>query len=241
MVEITKLEGKTALVTGGTRGIGEAIAKCLHDHGATVVITGTKPDFSSLQNYQYLAVDFTDINQIKELVNQVKEMKIDILVNNAGINKVAPILDQNVDDFMRVQQVNVTAPFMLCQAVLPWMYKQNWGRIVNISSIWGKISKAFRAPYSASKFAIDGLTAAIAAEVATKGVLVNSVAPGFIDTELTRSVLGIDGMNQLAQQVPAMRVGTVEEVATFVTWLAGPDNTYISGQNIAIDGGFTRV
>ena len=77
--------------------------------------------------------------------------------------------------------------------------------------------------------------------MATKGVLVNSVAPGFIDTELTRSVLGIDGMNQLAQQVPAMRVGTVEEVATFVTWLAGPDNTYISGQNIAIDGGFTRV
>ena len=143
--------------------------------------------------------------------------------------------------FEKVQQVNVTAPFILCQAVLLGMRERKWGRIVNISSIWGKISKAYRAPYSASKFAIDGLTAAISAEVATDGVLVNSVAPGFIDTELTRKILGVDGMNQLAQQVPAKRIGNKEEVAKFVAWLAGPDNTYISGQNIAIDGGFTRV
>ncbi len=121
------------------------------------------------------------------------------------------------------------------------MRERKWGRIINISSIWGKISKAYRAPYSASKFAIDGLTVAISAEVAEDGVLVNSVAPGFIDTELTRSILGVDGVNELALQVPAKRVGTTKEVAKFVAWLAGPDNTYISGQNIAIDGGFTRV
>ncbi len=142
---------------------------------------------------------------------------------------------------MAVQQVNVIAPFVLSQVVLPNMRKKKWGRIVNISSIWGKISKAYRAPYSASKFAIDGLTVAISAEVASDNVLVNSVAPGFIDTELTRGILGIDGMKKLANQVPIQRVGTTEEVAKFVAWLAGPDNTYISGQNIAIDGGFTRV
>jgi len=130
---------------------------------------------------------------------------------------------------------------MLCQVVIVGMRKRGWGRVVNISSIWGKISKAYRVPYSASKFAIDGLTAAISAEIASEGVLVNSVSPGFIDTELTRSTLGVDGMNELALQVPVKRVGTVEEVAKFVAWLAGPDNTYISGQNIAIDGGFTRV
>ena len=121
------------------------------------------------------------------------------------------------------------------------MREQKWGRIVNISSIWGKISKAYRAPYSASKFAIDGLTAAISAEVAADGVLVNSVAPGFIDTDLTRNILGSEGMQQLALEVPIKRVGTTEEIAEFVVWLAGLDNTYISGQNIAIDGGFTRV
>ena len=124
---------------------------------------------------------------------------------------------------------------------MPKMRELKWGRIVNISSIWGKISKAYRAPYSASKFAIDGLTAAISAEVAADGVLVNSVAPGFIDTDLTRNILGSEGMQQLALEVPIKRVGTTEEIAEFVVWLAGLDNTYISGQNIAIDGGFTRV
>jgi len=232
---------KVALITGGTRGIGAAIAKELYDLGATVIITGTKLTYMQSDDYQYICADFLDKVSLNKLANKIREEKIDILVNNAGINKIGPISELSVTDFEKVQQVNVTAPFLLCQTVLLGMRERGWGRVVNISSIWGKISKAHRAPYSASKFAIDGLTAAISAEVASDGVLVNSIAPGFIDTELTRTVLGVDDMQKLAQQVPAKRVGTVEEIAKFVAWLAGPDNTYISGQNIAIDGGFTRV
>jgi 3-oxoacyl-[acyl-carrier protein] reductase len=236
-----KLKGKVALVTGGTRGIGAAIAKELYDSGADIIITGTSSEYKQLDDYQYICADFLDRDDLTRLVNELREIKIDILVNNAGINQIGPISELLVSDFEKVQQVNVTAPFMLCQAVLIGMRERGWGRVVNISSIWGKISKAHRAPYSASKFAIDGLTAAISAEVASDGVLVNSIAPGFIDTELTRAILGIDGMNELVRQVPIKRVGSVEEVAKFVAWLSGPDNTYISGQNIAIDGGFTRV
>jgi len=130
---------------------------------------------------------------------------------------------------------------LLCKAVLPHMVSNSWGRIVAISSIWGKISKPQRASYSTSKFAIDGMIAALAAEVAASGVLANSVAPGFIDTDLTRTVLGEAGMAEMAAMVPAKRFGQPEEIANFVAWLASPENTYISGQNIAIDGGFTRV
>jgi NAD(P)-dependent dehydrogenase (short-subunit alcohol dehydrogenase family) len=236
-----KLKDKVSLVTGGTRGIGAAIARELYSLGATVIITGTKLNYVLLEDYQYICVDFSDKSSLDEFVNHIKGKQIDILVNNAGINKISPISEISLSSFEKVQQVNVTAPFMLCQAVIEGMRHRGWGRIVNISSIWGKISKAHRASYSVSKFAIDGLTSAISAEVASEGILVNSVAPGFIDTELTRNILGSDGMKDLALQVPAKRVGNVDEVAKLVAWLAGPDNTYISGQNIAIDGGFTRV
>jgi NAD(P)-dependent dehydrogenase (short-subunit alcohol dehydrogenase family) len=236
-----KLKDKVSLVTGGTRGIGAAIARELYSQGATVIITGTKLNYAMLEDYQYICADFSDKTSLDEFVNQIQGKQIDILVNNAGINKISPISEISLSSFEKIQQVNVTAPFMLCQAVIEGMRDRGWGRIVNISSIWGKISKAHRASYSVSKFAIDGLTSAISAEVANEGILVNSVAPGFIDTDLTRNILGSDGMKDLALQVPAKRLGTVDEVAKLVAWLAGPENTYISGQNIAIDGGFTRV
>jgi len=121
------------------------------------------------------------------------------------------------------------------------MKERQWGRIVTISSIWGKISRAQRASYSTSKFAVDGMTAALAAEVASYNILANCVAPGFIDTELTRQVLGEAGIKSLVESVPCRRLGKPEEIGAFIAWLVGPENTYMSGQNIAIDGGFTRV
>jgi NAD(P)-dependent dehydrogenase (short-subunit alcohol dehydrogenase family) len=121
------------------------------------------------------------------------------------------------------------------------MKAKSWGRIVNVSSIWGKISKVHRAAYSASKFAIDGMTLALAAEHSSDGIIANSVAPGFIDTELTRRVLGEEGINSLVPTIPAGRLGRVEEIARLVLWLVSDENTYLAGQNIAIDGAFSRV
>jgi NAD(P)-dependent dehydrogenase (short-subunit alcohol dehydrogenase family) len=137
--------------------------------------------------------------------------------------------------------VNVTAPFRFSQVVLAGMRSRNWGRIVSITSIFGKVSKAHRASYSTSKFALDGMMAALAAEVAVDGVLVNCVAPGLTETDLTRAMLDEKGVAELVDQIPARRLAQPGEIAAFVVWLAGPENTYISGQNIAIDGGFTRV
>ena len=133
------------------------------------------------------------------------------------------------------------APFILCQAVIPYMKQQNWGRIVNLTSIFGNISKEYRAPYSSSKFGLDGMTTALAAEVSEFGILANSVGPGFIDTDMTRNVLGEKGMSELKDKIPMKRLGQVDEIASLVSWLVSEENTYMSGQNLMIDGGFSRV
>lgn len=232
---------RTALVTGGTRGIGAAIADRLATDGLDVIVTGRNPPVVNSPNHRFYAVDFEDQQSVLDFLQVIPKLGIDVLVNNAGINKIAAF-DQIVpEDFDRIQNVNLRVPFLICQAVLEKMRAQKWGRIVNISSVFGKISKEHRASYSASKFALDGMTAALAAEVAAQGILANCVAPGFIETDLTRSILGESGMAELATRVPMKRLGQPQEIAALVSWLVSGDNTYLTGQNIAIDGGFTRV
>lgn len=232
---------RRALVTGGTRGIGAAIANKLLGNNISVMVTGTKESSTLPAQCEFYAVDFRDLAATESFAKDVSKMDIDILINNAGINKIGAFADLSMDDFDSILRVNLRTPFLLCRAVLPGMKQKRWGRIVNISSIFGKISKEFRAPYSASKFGLDGMTAALAAEVAADGILANCVSPGFIDTELTRSILGKTGISELVSRVPIKRLGNVEEIAEFVCWLAGAENSYISGQNVAIDGGFVRV
>ena len=233
---------KKVLVTGASRGIGRAIAKAYKDKGAWVVgtRTGRKNKTDSLCN-EWIEVDFSSIEQIKDCADYSRKFEPDILVNNAGINKIAPFVEITQEEFLLIHQVNVLAPFLLCQSVIPAMKNKAWGRIVNISSIWGKIGKELRASYSASKFAIDGMTLALAAEHSKDGIITNSIAPGLIDTELTRNVLGEAGMKTMSSLVPSKRLGKVEEIARLVLWLTSEENTYLTGQNIAIDGGLSRV
>lgn len=235
------LVGKTALVTGGTRGIGRAIAQRLVADGASVWITGATEGIPAVDSMTRLAVDFADREALEHFASEVETRKFDILVNNAGINTNNPFAKIQADDFDRIHEVNLRAVFRLCQAVLPAMRQQKWGRIINIASIFSVVSMEFRAAYSASKFGLDGLTTGLAAEVASDGILANCVSPGFIDTDLTRKNLGEDGIRELVARVPIRRLGKPSEVAALVAWLSGPENTFISGQNIVIDGGFTRV
>ena len=235
------LAGRVALVTGGTRGIGEAIARRLQRDGAHVVVTGAAPTGEGPPGCEFRRADFSDEHATETFVSDIAELGVDILVNNAGINSIAPFEAIPLDDFDRIQRVNVRAPFVLCKAVLPQMKRKGWGRIVNIASVFGIISREQRGAYSASKFALDGLTAALAAEVASEGVLANCVSPGFIETDLTRRVLGADGMAEVASRIPMRRLGTPNEVASLVAWLVSEENSYVSGQNFVIDGGFTRV
>jgi NAD(P)-dependent dehydrogenase (short-subunit alcohol dehydrogenase family) len=230
-----------ALITGGTRGIGRAIAERLVRDGMEVFITGRSECTDVPASCRQLKVDFLSDNSRKAFIAEIGGMEFDVAINNAGINKIAPFCEIDPNDFDEIHTANLKAPFEVCQAVLPHMISRGWGRIVNISSILGHIGREFRASYSASKFGLDGMTAALAAEVAKKGILANCVGPGFIDTDLTREVLGEDGMKKLSSTIPIGRLGQPEEIAALVCWLAGPNNTYLSGQNIIIDGGFSRV
>jgi NAD(P)-dependent dehydrogenase (short-subunit alcohol dehydrogenase family) len=237
-----RFSDKKVFITGASRGIGHAIACAFQGEGAHVIGTHTGRNKEVADTCQeWVVADFSDIQSIKNCADYVRSAEPDILINSAGMNKIAPFVDITPNDFLSIQQVNVFAPFLLCQAAVPAMKKKKEGRIVNMSSIWGKVSKEHRASYSASKFALDGLTLALAAEHSVDGIIANCISPGFIDTELTRRVLSEEGMQNLALSVPVQRVGSVEEVARFVLWLSSEENTYISGQNIAIDGGFSRV
>lgn len=237
------LREKTVVVTGATRGIGRAIAHGFRSAGAYVVGTGTGPESPTAREVcdEYVQGDFADLDETTAIATHLRGIEPDVLINNAGINKIAPFPEITIVDFMRIQQVNLVAPFLLCQAAIPGMKRKGWGRIVNITSIWSKVSREMRASYSASKFGLDGLTLALALEHARDGILANCVAPGAIETQLTRTVLRPTQVQGLIADIPAGRLGSVDEVARFVVWLASPENTYITGQNIAVDGGFTRA
>jgi NAD(P)-dependent dehydrogenase (short-subunit alcohol dehydrogenase family) len=186
----------------------------------------------------FLQADFTVPEDVTRLCEEVGQIGFNALVNNAGINRVAPFLDLSEDDYDLVLEVNVRATYQLSRAVIPKMLEAGHGRICNVTSIWGMKSISGRAAYSTSKFALRGLTAAIAAEFAPHGILANCVAPGFIDTELTRTVLGVEGIQDISSRIPIKRLGTVQEIAELIAWLVSPSNSYMTGQTVTVDGGF---
>ncbi len=233
---------KNILITGGTRGIGQAIVnEFMKEKNYNIYVTGKTDIIEKNFQFNYLKCDFLETESFYNLIKTIANLKIDILINCAGINKIGELENYSTEDFLKLQKVNITAPFELCKAVLPFMKSQRWGRIINISSILGKIGKEYRSAYSATKFALDGLTVSLAAEVAEFGILANCVAPGFIETDLTRNILGEEGIKNVVKEIPMKRLGKPQEIAKLVYWLSSEENTYLTGQNIAIDGGFSRV
>lgn len=244
-------KGRIALVTGATRGIGKQIADDLGKLGAELILTGTNPEEISVLNRSgrsrkppchWHAVDFTNPESVKAFLKELDGYaRIDICINNAGINRINAIDEIQDEDWQDLLRVNLDGPFLITRAVSRIMKKQGYGRIVNIGSVFGVISKAQRAVYSVAKFGIRGLTAATALDLAPYNILVNTVSPGFVSTDLTKRILGEEGMREMATKVPLARLASPEEISKVVLFMACDLNTYMTGQNIIVDGGFVNV
>jgi 3-oxoacyl-[acyl-carrier protein] reductase len=243
------LLGKIALVTGGTRGIGLAIADRLYDAGATVLITGTSTDEINRLNDRntsdrkfYLAVDFLSRDSMSSFLELIGEYnRIDILVNNAGVNRIKANMNTDEDDYNFIMDINVKGAYQIMREVTKKMKAHGYGRVVNITSIWSSITRPERSLYTASKFAMTGLSKAVAVELAPDNILVNCVAPGFTKTEMTESTNTPIELKRISSKIPAKRMCQPAEIANLVLFLASNLNTYLTGQNIIIDGGYTSV
>ena len=243
--------GQVVLVTGGTRGIGSALADAFEEAGASLLLTGTSPERCAALNDEaehngrhrrYLSVDYTSHASLSEFVEQIgREERIDVCVNNAGINRINALDDVLLKDLDETIAVNLRAPTLVTQAVSGVMKRHGYGRIVNVGSIWGVIGKPKRSVYSLTKFGIHGLTVGSAVELASQGILINTVSPGFVMTDLTRANLNEREITTLSGQVPIARFAEPEEIATVVLFLASPLNTYVTAQNVVADGGFVHV
>jgi 3-oxoacyl-[acyl-carrier protein] reductase len=240
---IFRFDNKKVLVTGGTRGIGYEIAMNFMHLGAIVIVTGTSKERpSQIDNqilYEQLSIDKTNDwqNQIKDIIYRYNGF--DILINNAGINKVNKINQTLSEDIDNVLLTNLNAPIYIVSEVSKMMIKNKYGYIINIGSIFGVVSKLGRNSYTASKAGLIGVTKTMAIDLAEYSILVNCVSPGFVDTELTRRVLGLDGMKEMSVKIPMHKLAKVSDISSIVLFLSSNYNTYITGQNIIVDGGFT--
>ena len=240
---------KTVIVTGGTRGIGAAIVELFQQCNADVIATGTDTKEIDRLNREpsggklkYMHLDFNSNDSVQSFLDFVnKRDRIDVLINNAGVNKIATIDKIDEDEWDWINKVNLRGPFLLTKAVSEIMKKQDYGRILNIASIFGVVSKVKRVAYSTTKWGLVGFTKAVALDLAPHNILVNAVSPGFVDTELTRKILGNKEIEELIDTIPQKRLADAKEIAKTVVFLASDHNTYITGQNIIVDGGFTSA
>ena len=242
------LQGKIALVTGASRGIGEAIGRRLFQEGASVILVAHRNleaatkiaqelDSSGQRSVAFQA-DVADSGQVAKLIDKVLErfQKIDILVNNAGLTKDNLLVRISEQDWDVVLDTNLKGAFNCIKAVARGMMKNRSGRIVNVSSVVGLMGNPGQANYCASKAGLIGLTKSAAKELASRNIAVNAIAPGFIDTEMTR-ILSEQAKNAMLSMVPLQKAGTTEDVANLVSFLVSDQASYITGQVIQIDGG----
>jgi 3-oxoacyl-[acyl-carrier protein] reductase len=245
------LDGKLVLVTGASRGIGEAIALTLGAAGATIIGTATTESGADNISKVFaeknisgkgMKLNVTDNKQISELVKTVNEDfgSFDILVNNAGITRDNILLRMKEDEWEDIINTNLSSIYKMSKAVLRGMIKNRSGRIISITSVVGAMGNAGQSNYSAAKAGMIGFTKSLAREVGVRGITVNAIAPGFIETDMTDN-LPNDQKEALASQIPMGRLGTADEVANAVLFLAGDGGSYITGQTLHVNGGMYTV
>jgi 3-oxoacyl-[acyl-carrier protein] reductase len=241
---MSSLNGKIALVTGASRGIGKAIAEHLVTMGATVIGTATS-DNGATAISEYLSangtgmvLNVTDNESMTDLLSKINEEfgAIDILVNNAGITRDNLLMRMKDDEWNDIIQTNLTSVFKLSKAVLRGMMKKRHGRIVNIGSVVGSTGNAGQANYAAAKAAVIGFSKSMAREIASRGITVNVVSPGFIDTDMTKNLTD-DQKEAIFKDIPANRLGLPKEVAATVGFLVSDEAGYITGETIHVNGG----
>ena len=242
--------GRVALVTGGGRGIGRALAVRLAEEGANLAISYRSNDAAAGEaaekvrgagvEIELFKGDVSSPEDVEALFNGVSDTfgRVDILVNNAGITRDNLMMRMKEEEFDDVLRTNLKGTYLCTRAALRPMVRARWGRIVNVSSVVGLVGNAGQANYAASKAGIIGFTKSVAREVAQRGITVNAVAPGYVETELTGS-LPEKIKEQIREQVPAGRFGEPEEVAEVIAFLVGEEAGYVTGQTIAVDGGMT--
>ncbi|TAL34076.1 MAG: 3-oxoacyl-[acyl-carrier-protein] reductase [Alphaproteobacteria bacterium] len=242
------LSGKKALVTGASGGIGGAIAKALHAQGAEVGLSGRNVEALTRlaaeigSRCHVLPGDLNTAEAADALMKAAEEKmgQVDILVNNAGLTKDGLFMRMKDEDWQIVQDVNLTAPFRLTRAAVRGMMKRRWGRIINITSVVGVTGNPGQANYCASKAGMIGMSKSMAAEVASRGITVNCVAPGFIATAMT-SALNDEQKAKINATIPAGAMGTSEDIAASVVYLASEEAKYVTGQTLHVNGGMAMI
>ena len=242
------LTGKSALVTGASGGIGAEIARTLHAAGATVGLSGTRTDpLEALagelgERAHVLPCNLSDAAAVDALPKQAIEAMgaVDILVNNAGITRDNIFMRMSDEEWQSVIDVNLTSTFKLCKGVMRGMMKARWGRIVNISSVVGATGNPGQANYAASKAGMVGMSKSLAYEVASRGITVNAIAPGFIATAMTDKLTD-DQKAGIMGQIPAGRMGEAHEIAAATLYLASPEAAYVTGTTLHVNGGMAML
>jgi NAD(P)-dependent dehydrogenase (short-subunit alcohol dehydrogenase family) len=243
------LEGRTALITGASKGLGRAMAIALASQGARLVLVARdKEKLESVAkeagNAEVFAADITKEDQVLQLERDIvsKLGKIHILINNAGTNLRKNITDFTLDEWRGVQDTNLTSVFLMCRSFVPHMKGAGYGRILNMTSIMAHVSMPQRTAYSSTKFALLGLTKALALELATEGITVNGISPGPFATEMNTPILQNPELNaQFISKIPVGRWGKVEEIGSLAAFLCSDDAGFITGTDILIDGGWCAM
>ena len=235
--------GRTVVVTGGTRGIGRVLVHGYRMAGAEVIATGTGPTSDAIPaGVRYEQLDFNHRESLERFLGMLEDLpRLDVLVNNAGINRLGLAHEQPLEDYEEVMRVNLHGPFRCCRVAADRMLEAAYGRILNIASIWSVLTKPQRTAYTISKTGLVGLTRTLGVELAANGILVNALSPGFTATELTASTLSKAEVNALSQDLPIRRFADPVELVPVALFLTSDGNTYMTGQNVVVDGGFVCV